>query len=97
VRIEAGLYRITQEALTNVLQHAHARQVTVQLVTTPDQVRLTIADDGQGFALTRVPEHRYGLIGLNERAKLLGGSLHLESSPGKGTRLEVVIPLERKR
>ncbi|MEJ2558484.1 MAG: GAF domain-containing sensor histidine kinase [Anaerolineae bacterium] len=96
VRIEVGLYRIAQEALTNVIRHANARLATLHLVTTPDRVRLTVEDDGQGFDSSQVPKGRYGLIGLNERAKLLGGTFGLESSPGAGTRVEVAIPLERK-
>jgi two-component system NarL family sensor kinase len=94
VRFEIGLYRIAQEALTNVVRHAGARYASVRLVTTPSQVRLTVEDDGQGFDLSQVPKGRYGLIGLNERAKLLGGRLELESKPGAGTRLEVVLPLD---
>ncbi len=94
VRVEAGLYRIAQEALTNVAQHADASQVDVRLVTTPDQVQLTIEDDGRGFDTAGVPEDRYGLVGLNERAKLLGGRLTLESAPGAGTRVEVIVPLD---
>jgi two-component system NarL family sensor kinase len=93
VRIEVGLYRIAQETLTNIVQHAEARQVDVQLETTPRQVRLIVEDDGQGFDPAHVPPGRYGLIGLNERAKLLGGRLQLESNPGLGTRIEVTIPL----
>jgi two-component system NarL family sensor kinase len=94
VRIEMGLYRIAQEALANVTRHAGASQVMLRLVTTPGLVRLTIEDNGRGFDPARVPAGRYGLIGLNERAKLLGGTLRLDSSPGAGTCLEVEIPLE---
>lgn len=94
VRVEVGLYRIAQEALTNVFRHAAAQRVTVQLVTTPGEIRLTIVDDGRGFDPAEVSGDRFGLIGLNERARLLGGRLRLESSPGTGTRLEVEVPLE---
>jgi two-component system NarL family sensor kinase len=92
-RVEVGLYRIAQEALTNIAQHADARRVTLSLVMTPAQVRLRVEDDGRGFELPQVPTGRYGLIGLNERAKLLGGTLELESSPGVGTRVEVLVPM----
>lgn len=92
VRLEAGLYRIAQEALTNVVRHARARNAAVQLVTTPDQVQLTVEDDGRGFNVDGVPRQRFGLVGLNERVRLLGGTLRLESTPGAGTRLEVVVP-----
>jgi two-component system NarL family sensor kinase len=93
VRLEAGLYRIAQEALTNVVHHARARRATVQLLTTPRFVQLTIVDDGQGFDVTRLPKDRHGLLGMRERAKLLGGTMDLRSSPGRGTRLEVTVPL----
>lgn len=94
VRIEAGLYRIAQEALNNVVQHAAADRVTVEFVTTPEQVCLTVADDGRGFDPEQIAERRYGLVGLNERVKLVGGTLDLRTNPGAGTRLEVVVPLE---
>jgi two-component system NarL family sensor kinase len=97
VRIEAGLYRMAQEAITNVFRHAEARHITVELVTTPDQIRLAISDDGRGFDPAQVSPDRLGLVGLNERARLLGGRVHLQSSLGTGTRLEVEIPLEPGR
>jgi two-component system NarL family sensor kinase len=97
VRIEVGLYRIAQEALTNVFHHAGARYVALQLVMTPEHIRLSITDDGRGFEPADVPRDRFGLIGLNERARLLGGRLRLESSPGTGTRIEVEVPLEAAR
>ncbi len=93
VRVEVGLYRITQESLTNVVRHAAAKHLTVRLLVTPDEVHLTIEDDGRGFEPSQIPKGRFGLIGLSERAKLLGGQLKLRSSPGAGTRLEVNIPL----
>ncbi|HSM55989.1 MAG TPA: GAF domain-containing sensor histidine kinase [Candidatus Sulfomarinibacteraceae bacterium] len=94
VRVEAGLYRMAQEALNNVVQHADAQRVTMLLVNTPQEVRLTVEDDGRGFDADQVPGERYGLVGLNERARLLGGRLHLQTSPGEGTRVEVSIPSE---
>ncbi len=94
VRIEIGLYRILQEALTNIGRHAYARQVCVQLVMMPDQVRLFVSDDGRGFQPDAAPTHHYGLIGMNERARLLSGSLEVCSTPGEGTEIEVLIPLE---
>ncbi|HEX8729150.1 MAG TPA: GAF domain-containing sensor histidine kinase [Ktedonobacterales bacterium] len=98
VRIENGLYRMAQEALTNVSRHADATTVTLRLESVPERIRLLVEDDGRGFDANE-PRNggRYGLIGLNERAKLLGGTLRLESSPGAGTRLEIGIPLTEKR
>ena len=92
-RIEAGLYRIVQEALTNVVSHAEARNVEVVIEQASEQVALTIEDDGQGFDIEDVADGRFGLVGLNERARLLGGELTLESSTGVGTRLKVNVPL----
>jgi two-component system NarL family sensor kinase len=96
LRIEASLYRIAQEALTNVVRHAQARHATLHLATLPDQVQLVIEDDGRGFDPNRIPKGRYGLIGLNERVKLLGGSLKVLSSPGAGARIEALIPLKER-
>ncbi len=93
VRIEVGLYRIVQEALTNITRHAAARQVQITLVTTPEAVQCRIEDDGCGFDPESVSQGRYGLIGLNERARLLGGTLRLQSNPGAGTQVEVTVPL----
>jgi len=94
VRIEIGLYRILQEALTNIGRHAQAHYVSVLLQMMPDQIRLRIADNGRGFAASQVGQASFGLIGMNERAKLLSGSLEVCSAEGEGTQLEVIIPLE---
>lgn len=92
--VETGVYRIAQEALTNIATHAGARSATLRLATTPHAIRLAIEDDGAGFDTGDIPPGRYGIVGMNERAKLLGGCLELSSSPGEGTRIEVTIPLE---
>jgi len=92
-RVEIGVYRIAQEALANIEQHAQANQAQVRLVITPQTLQLGIADDGVGFDPASVSRSRFGLVGLNERVRLLNGRLHLHSSPGQGTQLEVIIPL----
>ncbi|MBZ0275690.1 MAG: sensor histidine kinase, partial [Anaerolineae bacterium] len=94
VRVETGLYRILQEALTNVGRHAMARHLNVQLVLLPDQVTLIIQDDGRGFDPGCIPKNHFGLIGMNERARLMCGQLAVCSTPGEGTRIEVKVPLE---
>ncbi len=91
-RLEAGLYRIAQEALANVVRHAQARQASVKLLMTPNFVQLVIEDDGIGFDPTQVPVDRHGLIGMQERAKLLGGTLELCSTSDQGTRVQVIVP-----
>ncbi|MCA9970328.1 MAG: GAF domain-containing sensor histidine kinase [Anaerolineales bacterium] len=93
-RIEIGLYRIAQEALNNVKQHARASRVTLALLATPAAVSLRVTDDGVGFDVARVPGNRFGLVGMNERVKLLGGRFHIASEPGGGTRIEAEIPLD---
>ena len=92
-RIEVGLYRIAQEALNNVVRHAEARRVAVEIETTTDLISLTIEDDGRGFDIEDIADGRYGLVGLNERIKLLGGELALESAAGVGTRIIAHVPL----
>ena len=93
-RVEASLYRLAQEALTNAIRHAQAATVLVELTHGADWVRLVVQDDGHGFDARAIPKGRYGLIGLNERVRLLGGRLQLESSPGEGTRVQVDVPLK---
>jgi len=93
LRVELSLYRIAQEALTNVARHAQAYQVNIRLATTADRAHLIIEDDGHGFDPSQPSKDRYGLIGISERVKLLGGQLKLETSPGEGTRVEVDAPL----
>ena len=94
VRVEVGLYRILQEALTNIGRHAQAHHVTVQLVVMPEKIQLLISDDGRGFDPDQASPNRFGLIGMNERVNLLSGKLQISSSPGAGTELEISVPLE---
>ena len=94
VRFESGLYRIAQEALNNVVQHAGASRASLRLITAPDRVQVFVEDDGCGFDPSGISGDGHGLIGMNERVKLLGGRLRLDSRPGKGTHIEVVVPLE---
>jgi two-component system NarL family sensor kinase len=91
--IEIGLYRIAREALTNVVRHANAARATIALEGSDRVVRMRIADDGVGFDPSTVTPGRYGLIGANERARLLGGTLRVESAPGAGTTIEVEVPI----
>ncbi len=94
VRLEVGIYRIAQEALANVEQHAGARLVKLELVVTPDSLEFTVADDGHGFRPEVIQDERFGLVGINERVHLLGGQLDLQSMPEAGARLKVSIPLK---
>jgi PAS domain S-box-containing protein len=91
--LEAALFRISQEALTNVARHARAGQVTVTLEEVAQEVRLTIADDGTGFEFSEKSETRsaWGLISMRERAEAVGGRFQVKSAPGKGTRIMVAV------
>ena len=93
-RVEVGLYRIAQEACANAVQHARAQMVRIELHITPSSAKLSVADDGRGFESEQWSAERFGLVGMGERARLLGGHLEIESSPGQGTRIMAVIPLE---
>jgi signal transduction histidine kinase len=90
---ETAIYRIVQEALTNVVKHASAKSISIVVTTADGMVRTVIEDDGAGFALGKVREQALGLVGMRERAQLLGGRFNVESSPGAGTTLVAEIPL----
>lgn len=95
---ESGLYRIAQEALTNVRKHAQATQVTLRLEQTGTLVRLVIEDNGRGFASEQRQSDQptatsgFGLTSMSERAHLLGGTLDIHSTVGAGTRITGTIP-----
>jgi two-component system NarL family sensor kinase len=91
--LRTGLCRIAQQALANVVGHARATRVEIRLTREPDEVRLRIEDDGAGFDPAAVAPDRFGLVGMTERARLLGGTLTVESAPGAGTAIDVVVPL----
>ncbi|MGN6812856.1 MAG: sensor histidine kinase, partial [Thermomicrobiales bacterium] len=95
LRTEGELYRIAQEALANVRRHAKASEVIVTLQADARGVRLTVRDDGVGFTPGAARDGRYGLLGMRERAALLGGRLRIESRPGQGTTIRAtVLPTE---
>jgi len=89
-----GLFRILQEALTNVIRHAGAHTVDLRLALEGDRLRLSISDDGRGFQPAAVSSHSFGLVGMRERVLMLGGSLDIDSRPGEGTTLTVSVPLD---
>ena len=92
-RISIGLYRIAQEALANAQQHADASKIRVALTVDANSAELTISDNGRGFDPASPPPDRFGLVGLNERATLLGGTLHIASTPHHGTQITARIPI----
>lgn len=93
-RVEVGLYRIAQEAVNNALLHAEAGHIELELAITSEETRMSIKDDGRGFDPANIDEDRFGLTGMNERAKLLGGTLNILTTRGKGTWLEVGVPMK---
>jgi signal transduction histidine kinase len=98
-RLEVTLYRIVQEAITNVIRHAKAKNVSVVILRQRDAVTLLIEDDGRGFAPAGndVAGSRLGLTGMQERAALYGGECIVESEPGRGTTIRVKIPLSEEQ
>jgi signal transduction histidine kinase len=96
--VETALYRVAQEALTNVLRHAQARRVSLVLQRSPGQVVMVVEDDGVGFDAEAVTAPagdggRLGLVGMRERLALVGGTLAVESAPGRGTTVIARVPL----
>src|SRR5262245_59477033 len=90
--VETTLYRITQEALTNVVKHADARHVSIVLTRRNASISAVIEDDGRGFSVGQSSENGLGLLGMRERVALVDGRLTVESSPGSGTTLSIEVP-----
>jgi PAS domain S-box-containing protein len=91
--LENAIYRILQEGMTNACKHSESSRVRVSLLQQKDHLRIEIRDWGIGFDVKHVKEGSYGLAGIRERARLLGGEFHLRSAAGKGTRIVVELPL----
>lgn len=96
------IYRISQEALSNVRKHANATSVRVKLALEPAQVLLEISDDGRGFEVPFIltdlaQEGHFGLTGIQERVWAAGGTLSIKSAPGLGTRLRVILPARSQK
>ena len=95
--VESELYRIAQEALTNVRKHARAKSVTLTLRRTKDVVRMSIADDGIGVGRSKRDAAGQGMRGMTERAALVGGSLVVRARRGGGTTVTASLPVGAKR
>jgi two-component system, NarL family, sensor histidine kinase UhpB len=91
--IETAVFRITQEALTNVVKHSRAETVHITFRRRTRSLSLVVADDGHGFSRTQIPGSGLGLVGMRERVASIKGTLDIESQDGAGTRLTVEIPL----
>jgi PAS domain S-box-containing protein len=93
--VSGPLFRILQEALTNVLRHANASRVEVTLTESGEGFEMTITDDGSGFDVERARQaHSYGLLGMRERAELIGGKLSILTEQGKGTTITLRCPVQ---
>jgi PAS domain S-box-containing protein len=88
--VTIGLFRIYQEALTNVVRHADANNITTSLVLLPEQLSLTITDDGKGFDNSQ-PIKSLGILGMKERAYMIGGTVNIDSWPGRGTTVTITV------
>jgi two-component system NarL family sensor kinase len=99
-RLEMGLYRIAQEALANACKHANAQHIQLSLTADDESLCLVVQDDGRGFdpdhVASSVHEGHFGLASMNERVKLLGGNICIESEPGAGTYITVRVPYKEK-
>lgn len=96
--LEIACFRVAQEALTNVIRHAHASEVSIELRQRESELHLTVEDDGEGFdvgaARSRaIQGTSLGLVGMQERAELAGGRLELDSAPGEGTQVRAIFQL----
>jgi signal transduction histidine kinase len=95
--VELALYRMAQEALSNVTRHAQASQASVGLRFERQEVVLEVSDNGRGFEVPRspaefAPSGHFGLLGLHERAELIGARLEIRSAPGKGASIQIFLP-----
>jgi PAS domain S-box-containing protein len=93
--IEIVLYRLSQEALTNTLKHSRAKHFKLSIIKGYPQIIFLAEDDGIGFALSEFdqPKHTLGLLSMRERAAMLGGNFSVRTSPGKGTKIRIEIPI----
>jgi signal transduction histidine kinase len=89
--IEGTVYRLVQEALSNVAKHADTSTAGVRVAERDGQLSIQVADEGQGFDPTE-PRRGFGLLGMRERVELAGGTLELDSRPGEGTRVSATLP-----
>jgi signal transduction histidine kinase len=93
--VATAVYRLVQEALTNVVKHANADRVTLEIAEQGTKLSVTVQDDGSGFDPKQRKNGGFGLIGMNERVELVGGRLEIDSRPGGGTTVRAWLPVRR--
>ncbi|MGA8892880.1 MAG: ATP-binding protein [Anaeromyxobacteraceae bacterium] len=96
---ETALFRVCQEAMSNIARHAQAETVLVQLSESEGAITIEIEDDGRGFEpenVSHADRRHFGLMGIEERVEILGGKVRIESAPGQGTRVHLEVPLPRE-
>ncbi|NUM44130.1 MAG: sensor histidine kinase [Anaerolineales bacterium] len=96
--LKIALFRVAQEALNNIVKHAKAHKIDVLLHYEAEEVSIRVQDDGVGFEVESLPKKKrssWGVVGMNERANLLGGRFEIQSRPGVGTRVEIMIPYQQ--
>jgi signal transduction histidine kinase len=99
--LETALFRVAQETITNIAKHASADTVLIQILERDDGIAIEIEDDGEGFDPASLPppaarERGLGLLGMRERVELFGGTIEIESAPGRGTRIAIAVPLHQE-
>ncbi len=92
--LETTIFRIAQESLANACRHSRSEKVRISLVQDGDRIHLEVRDWGVGFDPEAIDPSRFGLRGIRERARLLGGRAVIETAPGQGTRVAVELPVE---
>jgi signal transduction histidine kinase len=96
---ETALFRVCQEAMSNIARHAQAETVLIQLSEADGVIRIEIEDDGRGFDpgnVSHAERRHFGLMGIEERVEILGGKVRIDSAPGQGTRIHLEVPLRRE-
>jgi signal transduction histidine kinase len=96
---ETALFRVCQEAMSNIARHAHADTVLIQLSEADGVIRIEIEDDGRGFEpgnVSHAERRHFGLMGIEERVEILGGKVRIDSAPGQGTRIHLEVPLRKE-
>jgi signal transduction histidine kinase len=96
VLVETAVYRLVQESITNIGKHANAQRVVIEVEEHAGFLHCRIRDDGVGVKAPQLPGKGLGLIGIRERLQVLGGTLTMDSAPGRGTELQATIPLEER-